>query len=369
MNFLFVSGVAYGDIGGGQQPAQLARQIVRQGHRVYHYQPNQSALCFADGVIEIPCPDNLRGALWSLKAPGAADHWRALAYGLKLTDDDGYAVISCPLPWYVRGAEVLKSLGWKIIYFMVDDWEALYALDGPQEHYRREDERRLLSLADQIFVSAEALKHKTDREVVYLPNGYDVDDFPVTIREPVKSTDRLSILYWGCLRGAWFDWDLFHGLSVARPQWAFHLIGPVPPSPPRLQNVMYHGVAPTHWLSRLARIGDVAVIPFCPSSAIDAVDPVKAYEYLACGLPIVTCRLPQLDGWPGVVQVPNIPVLWTEAIEAAVVRGVDPQTQAAHLQGKSWLDRANAFLAAITRVADRGIVVPHPRTKRGVKDG
>lgn len=350
--FLILSGCALGDSGGGQQPAQIARELAAVGHQVYHYQPRDSALYVPGAVTEIACPSHLREAYWSHDAVGAAEHWSRLLGALPV----GYLVVCCALPWYARGAEVARQLGWKVVYWIIDDWARLYQMEGV-DFYEVADEITLVRMADTVLATAPQLAAKVHgRPCPVIGNGYNSAHFPILRRTTVEDTSALSLIYWGYLQGAWFDWDLLVKISLARPEWTIHLYGAPPVKRPPLANVMFHGEANAAWLSRLSAAGDVALIPFISSPAIDAVDPIKAYEYTACGLPIVSCHMPALDDWPGVTQAPGIASIWVDAIERSAsveVSGVER-----FLAGKTWHDRSVEFLEAI---GVREAVIPFER--------
>ena len=96
----------------------------------------------------------------------------------------------------------------------------------------------------------------------------------------------------------WLDLKLIAAAAKAKPDWSFVFVGPIGDlgAPvPRASNI--------HWLGRCRREEvpafisgfDVGLIPFKESSLTKTVNPLKAYEYLAAGIPVVSTRLPELD--------------------------------------------------------------------------
>jgi hypothetical protein len=49
-----------------------------------------------------------------------------------------------------------------------------------------------------------------------------------------------------------------------------------------------------------------AVIPFRMGPLADGVDPIKIYEYLAFGLPVVSFRMPQISDYPYTITVDSV---------------------------------------------------------------
>ena len=118
----------------------------------------------------------------------------------------------------------------------------------------------------------------------------------------------------------WVDFELVRDLAVARPAWSFVLIGPgrVPPGLSGLPNV--HGLGPRAHADLPAFLDrfDVCLIPFKDSELTRTVNPVKLYEYLARGKPVVATRTPALLPFEGVITLARGAAEWLEAMESAV---------------------------------------------------
>ena len=111
--------------------------------------------------------------------------------------------------------------------------------------------------------------------------------------------------YYGCIAD-WFDSDLVADVAERRPDWDFVLIGPTYLADltrlPALPNVTFPGVVPYgQLLDRIERF-DVFLLPFRRSPLTDAANPVKAYEILATGRPLVSVPLPELEPFGDLVR-------------------------------------------------------------------
>jgi len=71
----------------------------------------------------------------------------------------------------------------------------------------------------------------------------------------------------------------------------------------------------------------VAIMPYHTGGEMRSVFPMKTYEYLAAGLPVVTTDLPALAGVDAVTRVTGAEAM-IAAIEAAMA-GDDPAARAA----------------------------------------
>lgn len=99
----------------------------------------------------------------------------------------------------------------------------------------------------------------------------------------------LVLGYVGTL-AAWFDWQLLARLAQALPQAQFHIHGPVEGEvPARLPgNVRLLGPVAHARVFGLMRGWHAGLIPFLHNRLTQSVDPVKYYEYRACGLPVLS---------------------------------------------------------------------------------
>ncbi len=123
--------------------------------------------------------------------------------------------------------------------------------------------------------------------------------------DQAASLDRGEVTagYFGYLSDAWFDWNLVVKAAELRPGWRCYLIGygedarhldDLPP------NVVFLGKMPQRDLARYAANWDVAIVPFKESELAAGADPIKIYEYLAMGLPVVVTGVfgpPGAEAW------------------------------------------------------------------------
>ena len=191
------------------------------------------------------------------------------------------------------------------VYDCVDDWEE-FARAGQAVWYDVAGERYLVRNVDLVIatnsVLAEKLKQIGAEKVPIVPNGVDVE----SLREKqgsMKSVERgaLTIGYFGHLTESWFDWDLVLKTASKKRDWFFHIIGYGEPSGLKFpENVKFWGKVDHQDLTTYTSCWDIAIIPFKEEKLTQAVDPIKLYEYLFLGLPVVATNMPHLQGIPGV---------------------------------------------------------------------
>jgi Glycosyl transferases group 1 len=101
----------------------------------------------------------------------------------------------------------------------------------------------------------------------------------------------------------WFDFSAVAALARAWPQGSVILIGPRDVTPPPLPaNVHLLPAVREHDVPSVLRSFDVGLIPFRRDSRIDAVNPIKMFEYLAAGLPVVSADFKSVRGFEGLVR-------------------------------------------------------------------
>lgn len=138
------------------------------------------------------------------------------------------------------------------------------------------------------------------RDAVRLPNGVEFEHFAKGGDEPPEYTGmpRPRVVYVGATE-YWFDAELVAHCAHAMPQATFVVIGPASPrvtaSLGGVPNVRLFGSRPYAELPRYLAHADLGVVPFVRDEMIDAVHPIKVYEYLAAGLPVVATRWTELE--------------------------------------------------------------------------
>lgn len=218
-----------------------------------------------------------------------------------------------------------------VVYHLVDD---LSAVPGADKTAMREAEGILLGRADLVFCTEQSLydrvKDRT-RRAIFLPNVADFAHFrrPKTRSvhaDILAAEDRPVILFSGNLAHHKVDFPLLARIAWARPDWVLVLAGPVweGTSPEqlagldRIRNVRMLGHVPYEELPSVLHEADVLLIPYVMNEATAAVFPLKFFEYLSTGKPIVATPLQSLLPYQGLVAMGSSAEEFIPAIEAAL---------------------------------------------------
>ena len=159
-----------------------------------------------------------------------------------------------------------------------------------------------------------------------------------------------SIGYFGHLTDKWFDWELVLRAARTYPQYTFELAGHQNPDLRLPPNVRLLGLLGHRELAELSAGWALALIPFKNGALADAVDPIKVYEYLHLGLPVLTTYFPQCVGYPG-VRVTESAAEFVAAIPAVAGSAVDAR---GWLAANTWERRVDAYSEMAERVVRKG---------------
>jgi glycosyltransferase involved in cell wall biosynthesis len=226
-----------------------------------------------------------------------------------------------PILWaYVPQAEVLidaldPSL---IVYHCVDDIAAQPGIDASSF---RAAESRFAVRADLVLASAPALAARlraTSHNLLDAPNVADTELFaralaPGPLDPAMVALSQPRIVFTGAVVATKLDLQLLTGLAQARPDWSFALVGPVGPGDPRTDvstlatepNIHLLGPRSYVELPNVLRAADAGLIPYARNTLTESVFPMKVYEYLAAGLPVVATPLPALADIAEVATAPD----------------------------------------------------------------
>ncbi|HEV2846016.1 MAG TPA: glycosyltransferase [Thermoanaerobaculia bacterium] len=165
---------------------------------------------------------------------------------------------------------------------------------------------------------------------------------------------EVTVGYFGYLAGAWFDWELIAEAARRRPAWRFYLIGygGSPEGMTLTDNVVLLGKKPQGELAAYAANWDVAVIPFKPDRLAAGADPIKTYEYLAMGLPVVATGVyPPSGGEAFVTRAEGVEEFLAELAKAASTEGAEARR--AFAATCTWGARLETMLSAIEQGEQR----------------
>jgi glycosyltransferase involved in cell wall biosynthesis len=255
-----------------------------------------------------------------------------------------------PINWVFNPAAglIAGELGEaSLIYHCVDEYTAF---SGVASRDLAALEKRLLGRADAVFVSAERLyrsKAVENPNTFLVRHGVDHHHFGRALKPETVVPDEIASLprpvlgYFGLIAEDWVDMDLLVYVAERFTQGSLVMLGKATMDVSRLAalpNVHLLGRKPYAALPGYCKGFDAALIPFPVSEVTLNANPLKAREYLAAGLPVVSTAIPEVEVLKQ-CRIGRDPQEFVLEIEKALDRpGPHPSTSEA-VYGESWEGR------------------------------
>ncbi len=292
-----------------QRPQQLATQFGRHGHRVFYlstsqflapggpaWDLNRKARNVGELRIRSRRPlDIYGGRLDAEDVDALAESFGSLARDLAIGD----AVVLVQIPFWAPLAERLReTLGWTVVYDCMDEWTNFPGFGADVLAL----EESLVRGSDLTVVSADRLLEKwqdTAPRLTLAKNGIDAEHYRrfYAPNDLLAGARRPIIGYYGAL-ASWVDAPLLSKIAEAHPDATLVLAGghfDVDLSNiEKRSNVRLLGQRPYEEMPKLLYDFDVCMIPFLVNDITEATNPVKFYEYLYGGKPVVAPALTEL---------------------------------------------------------------------------
>jgi glycosyltransferase involved in cell wall biosynthesis len=261
-----------------------------------------------------------------------------------------------PTPAAVRLAAALPSA--PLVYELMDAIPATH----PRASTLATAEAALLGRAGAVVCTAEQLcAHVRGRGAApqLVPNGVDLAHFGGA-GSPLPAAARAlgpgPVVGWYGTVGDWVDLPLLATLADGFPAVQFVLIGPVevPRSRlPRRPNLSWVGPRPYAELPGWLEAFTVCLLPFRVNEFTRAVNPVKLYEYLAAGKPIVSTLLPEVLPFADLVYIGADTTGLAAALAAALAEGARPDLAARRRRAaaaNTWEQRVDQLVHLLHRL-------------------
>jgi GT2 family glycosyltransferase/2-polyprenyl-3-methyl-5-hydroxy-6-metoxy-1,4-benzoquinol methylase/glycosyltransferase involved in cell wall biosynthesis len=354
-----------------QRPQQMMAQFAARGHRVFyinltHFLPPGATPRFQLGLIQPNIydvslavqrrPNVYRDVIEGAELEALMASLGDLRRSQGLNEVVAYVMIAS---WGPAALETQQRWDWRVLYDCMDDWEHFAGI-GPSVI---DMEPRLVQHCDLLVVSAQRLYDKWrhhGRPTVLARNAVD---YPFYEQRCLPNNILPGVThpvagYYGAI-AEWFDPELVEHLAVRRPQYTFVLLGRISNvDMSRLQalpNVRLLGEQPYETMPQYLFHFDACLIPFKINPVTEATDPVKLYEYLSGGKPVVSVALPEIEAYRDSVYIAADAEEFLAKLDAALLED-DPDLA----------DRRRAVAREHTwearwRLIDQALIVDRPR--------
>ena len=249
-----------------------------------------------------------------------------------------------------------------VVYDITDDWTTL-TQSSALERLTVAQDQELCRLADVIIVCSERLfeiKRDLARNLHLIPNGVDaihyrsVLDRQGPLPSPADNWAKPVIGYTGTIHPDRVDVPLVEALAQRFPQGTIALVGPnmlTGKDQERLAacaNVALTGPVPYARVPEMMRGFDVCMTPHRVTPFTESLNPIKLWEYLAAGKPIISTNVAGFRDYPQFVRIASDADSFAAAVEAALKE--DPsvgEARRAEARRHSWEERLDHVLQVL----------------------
>jgi len=343
-----------------QRPQQIASQFADHGHRVFYFSidtesaPEDSSYDEVVSKIQIR---ELRTNVWWVKLCSC----EALNAYRSTISDKNLLFLNWSLDYLKQKFNIAHSISiidlpfWTPVVIELANNINIYDCMDDHSGFSTNSETMLLQEAelfkksDLVVTSSQTLNDKVaglNENTVIVRNAGEYDYFsvpPQKISKDIVSRKGPIIGYYGAI-SEWFDIKLIEQLAKRNKNWTFILVGDTfgadIDAANKLSNVIFTGEKPYSELTEYLYGFDVCLIPFIVNNLTLSTNPVKVYEYLAAGKPVVSSDLPELQILDGLVSLATTVEDFELAINASLAdQESNKNTRMKFAQENSWKAR------------------------------
>lgn len=313
-----------------QRPQQLMTQFASKGYCVFYCNKTQT-----DKDMEL-----LSSNLYVVHEH---HNWVTEILPLFRKERNGRVGVWCSWPKLAKTLDEYQA-DW-IVYDCVDD----FAVTLPYE-------KEMVDLADVITCTAERIKERLSKMYPYkpiklIPNAYD-KSMGLHVPNFTLPMERKTIGYIGAW-APWVDEALIRKLACALPAINIVIIGVEFDKKFRLHdipNITYLGHLPHNQLTAHLRMFSVCLIPFRINSITLATNPVKMYEYLATGKPVVSTNLPECKKYEDVISIGAGHLDFIAKVKSLIKDPGDENSRRQIALSNTWENRCQSIVSIIDSI-------------------
>jgi glycosyltransferase involved in cell wall biosynthesis len=216
----------------------------------------------------------------------------------------------------------------------------------------------LARISDLLFVSSrsnfEQFSEMTSNCRLF-ENALDEKFLGLPSRLPCRAGTRPRLGYLGWITQR-TDLDLLSFVARERPQYDLHIVGPLENSVdlektglPGLPNVTIGKEIPYRDVPGFLGTVDVCLIPHKDTEYSRAMSPLKLFQYLGSGRPIVSTRIAGIDRWDGSILIASTYEEFIEKIDDAIRNDTVEASRARidTVRQETWTVRVDQMVKAI----------------------
>lgn len=201
----------------------------------------------------------------------------------------------------------------RVIYDCMDDILG-FSLSDNNKRKMEKYEYELIKCSNLVLFSAKHLQEVVQKRVDFDFKSIVVNNainfFNYRIEEPIglnslfENKQKKIITYIGTISD-WFDYELLLDVVTKDSSIIFYLFGPVEAKFPANDNIKFFGAQKHENIFYLMSQSDALIMPFKVTELIKSVNPVKLYEYIYSGKPVICVRYGETEKFEEYVYLYN----------------------------------------------------------------
>ncbi|WP_061212877.1 glycosyltransferase [Syntrophomonas wolfei] len=247
-----------------------------------------------------------------------------------------------------------------VVFDSVDEPSDEFAGWRPYYHRAVATADIVITTSDKLYKMAKSINPRS----VLVPNACDYEHFSPSTHLPIPADMRginsPVIGYIGAI-ATWVDLELLDRVAARLPHFNFVMLGPLynVSELPQRPNLHWLGFKDYKDLPAYAQAFDVGLIPFKLSSMTESVNPIKMWEYMAVGMPVVATALPEVYKFQELIYYSENEEEFIENIGKALVTD-NPFRQKQRME----LARQNSWSARAVEIID---IIENTLAEKGIK--
>ena len=223
-------------------------------------------------------------------------------------------------------------------------------------------ERELMQSADMVAATSGVLYDQAatqNRCCALIRNAGEYSHFASAPQNVFHDPEGRKVIGYAGAVAEWFDDELVEGLALALPDCLVVLVGAdtcgAGKRLKRLENVRFLGEVPYESLPGYVHGFEVCILPFRLTTLTRATNPVKIYEYLSAGKPVVSVDLPEMHQFGDLVHVASDHADFLRCVEHVLSKGTDAELavrQRAFAREQTWQHRATELIRHVSTLTD-----------------
>ncbi|MGD9947273.1 MAG: glycosyltransferase [Desulfobulbus sp.] len=345
-----------------QRPQQLALVLAQQNRRVFYISPeliddDRPGFCMerldeSGRIYQIRLFASSAPSIYAAAAGTETIARLRLSIGELLAWTDSTQIVSLVQhPFWFKIANVIPNS--RLVYDCMDHHEGF----GNNCESLLLQEQSLLGAADLTITTSSWLDEAVKPQARFrslIRNACEFDHFATKPTQVYQDPQGRPVIgYYGAIAD-WFDLDLLEAVAQRHPQCSILLIGAdTVHAQKRLRhfpNVTFTGEVPYQQLPFYLHGFTICLLPFKVIPLTLATNPVKAYEYLSAGKPVVTMNLPEMAQFGDLVYQATTQDQFVDTVQKLIEQPESsdlPGRRAVFASGQTWSHRGTELIAAV----------------------